>query len=190
MKIVRIILLSASILVVVPSYKLRDTIEHVIEQSGDFGDFSNPVLHSDQTHMDDQIIMKSFSKLQKQGETPKPAEQPNLNKPRRNQTNLNEDVNDFIELVPKSEIKAKIKEYYLNDMDTQYIFEFMHKNEFQELRRYALDIPDVKDFLQYLNINGININGIVRKVDNRLGISKIRRTILSNSYTTSKLLGE
>lgn len=187
MKIVCIVLMSASIVVVVPSYKLRDTIEHVIEQSGDFGDLANPILHFDRTHMDDQIIMNSFSKLHKQSETPKPAEQLNLNKPRRKQTNLNEDVNDFIELVPKLEIKAKIEEYYLNDMDTQYIFEFMHKNEFQELRRYALDIADVKDMLQYLNKNGINIKGIVRKVDNRLGISRIRPT---NLPYTSKLLGE
>lgn len=107
---------------------------------------------------------------------------------RPKQTNLNEDVNDFIELIPKAEIKAKIDEYYRNDMDTQHIFEFMHSKVFQELRRSVLDMADVKEILQYLNKNGLNVKGAVRKVDNRLGISKIRPTSLS--YASPQSLGK
>lgn len=97
-------------------------------------------------------------------------------------------MNDFIELIPKAEIKAKIDEYYRNDMDTQHIFEFMHSKEFQELRRSVLDMADVKEILQYLNKNGLNVKGAVRKVDNRLGISKIRPTSLS--YASPQSLGK
>lgn len=103
------------------------------------------------------------------------------------QSNLNEDVNDFIELIPKAEIKSKIEEYYKNDMDVQHIFEYVHGKEFQELRRNILDMADVKDILQYLNRNGLNVKGVIRKVDNRLGISKIRPNSLT--YTSAMPFG-
>lgn len=101
--------------------------------------------------------------------------------------NLSDDVNDFIELIPKAETKAKVEEYYRNDMDVQHIFEFVHGKEFQELKRSVFDLADVKDILQYLNRNGLNVKGVVRKIDNRLGISKIRPNSLT--YATPQAFG-
>lgn len=187
-----ILLVAASISGVVLSYKLHESVDDDIEQSGDFGlgINSRKKLDADQYQtqqkVDHQMVMKSFSNQQKQPSIP--ASQQHSEKPKQKQINLNEDVNDFIEIIPKSEIKAKIEEYYRNDMDTQHIFEFMHSKECQELRRNILDMADVKDILQYLNRNGMNIKGVVRKVDNRLGISKIRPTSLS--YATAQSLGE
>lgn len=187
-----VLLVAATITVAVSSYKLRDNIDDDIEQSGDFQSNinSHKKLYTDQYRtqekVDDQSIMKSFSNEQKQKQPQTPARQAHTKKPK--QTNLNEDVNDFIELIPRLEMKAKISEYYRNDMDTQHIFEFMHSKEFQELRRTVLEMADVKDILQYLNRNGLNIKGVVRKVDNRLGISKIRPTSLS--YATPQSLGK
>lgn len=180
--------------VIVSAYKLRDSIDDDIEQSGDFDLSVNPYrnLHPDQHQsqrkFDDVSVMKSFSKQQKEKQPTIPTRQSQPDKPKPKQTNLNEDVNDFIEIIPKSEIKAKLDEYYRNDMDTQHIFEFMHSKEFQEMRRNILDMADVKDILQYLNRNGLNVKGVVRKVDNRLGISKIRPTSLS--YATPQSFGK
>lgn len=185
-----LLVVAATITVAVSSYKLRDIVDDDIEQSGDFEPNINKKPYTDQYQtqekVDDQSIMKSFSNEQKQKQSPTPARQAHSKKPK--QTNLNEDVNDFIELIPRLEIKAKLEEYYRNDMDAQHIFEFMHSKEFQEMRRTVLEMADVKDVLQYLNRNGMNIKGVVRKVDNRLGISKIRPTSLS--YATPQSLGK
>lgn len=188
-----ILLAAASISGLVSSYKLRDNTEDDIEQSGDFDLSINSRTKVDtdqyQTRqkVDQHSIMKTFSNQQKAKQPSTPAQQPPPDKPKSKQINLNEDVNDFIEIIPKSEVKAKIEEYYRNDMDTQHMFEFMHSKEFQELRRNVLDMADVKDILQYLNRNGMNVKGVVRKLDNRLGISKIRPTSLS--YASPQSLG-
>lgn len=102
-------------------------------------------------------------------------------KPKARKADLNDDVNEFVELIPKTEIKAKIEEYYHNDMDVQHIFEYMHGKEFLELRKNILELADVKDTIQYLNKNGLNIKSVLRKLDHRLGISKIRSTQLAYS---------
>lgn len=190
LQVLFILLAATSITEIVLSKKIRERVDDNIEESGDF-DFdikSHKNLKTDQyqQNVDHQVIMKAFLDQQKQKQSSTPTS--HLDKPKPKQTSLNVDVNDFIELIPKSEIKAKVEEYYRNDMDTQHIFEFMHSKEFQELRRTILDLADVKDILQYLNRNGMNIKGAVRKVDNRLGISKIRPTSLS--YATLQSFGK
>lgn len=114
------------------------------------------------------------TKSDKMGRTQSKGKQPNPKKP-----DLNDDVNDFVDLIPKAEVKAKIEEYYRNDMDVQHIFEYMHGKEFLELRKSTLELSDVKDILQHLNKNGLNVKSILRKLDNRLGVSKIRSTQLA-----------
>lgn len=183
-----ILIAAASITELVSSYKLRERIDDDIEQSGDFDishDLHKKLSDQVQQKVNKQEIIKSVSNQQKQfSKMQKLSSEDSKSK----QTNLNEDVNDFIELIPKSEVKAKIEEYYRNDMDTHHIFEFMHSKELQELRRNVLDMAEVKDILQYLNRNGMNIKSVVRKVDNRLGISKIRPTSLS--YASPQSLGK
>lgn len=102
-------------------------------------------------------------------------------KGKQRKADLNDDVNDFVDLIPKAEVKAKIEEYYRNDVDVQHIFEYMHGKEFLELRKNILELPDVKDAFQYLNKNGLNVKSVIRKLDHRLGISKIRTTQFSSS---------
>lgn len=158
------------------------------EQSGDFDTGINqfraetPDL-SERSNEDE--ITKTFSnqqqrqrKQQKQIATNAAGQRPQT-KAKQRKADLNDDVNDFIELVPKAEIKAKIEEYYRNDMDVQHIFEYMHGKEFLELRKNILELPDVKETLQYLNKNGLNAKSLVRKLDHRLGVSKIRSSQLA-----------
>lgn len=208
-KVFPVLIIAACIAVSVFSYEIRDVIDDDAEQSGDFESSvdlhkkMNVDPHRTPLKVDHQKVVKTFSNQQKQKQKPiSPTLHESLyvrpkanfsarahpEKPKPKQPNLSEDVNDFIEIIPKSEIKAKIEEYYRNDMDTQQIFEFMHGKEFQELRRNVLDLADVKDILQYLNRNGMNVKGIIRKIDNRLGISKIRPTSLS--YASPQSLGK
>lgn len=103
-------------------------------------------------------------------------------KQQNRKVDLNDDINDFVDLIPKAEIKAKLEEYYRNDMDVQHIFEYMQGKEFLELRKSILELSDVKETLQYLNKNGLNVKSVLRKLDNRLGISKIRSSQLGYNF--------
>ncbi|XP_055323199.1 protein G12 [Sitodiplosis mosellana] len=167
--------------------------EDISEQSGDFDSGLNPLLNveipdlSEKSNEDD--VTRAFSNQQQrqrskqQQKTANGAQRP-LTKAKQRKADLNDDVNDFIELVPKAEIKAKIEEYYRNDMDVQHVFEWMHGKEFLELRKNILELADVKETLQYLNKNGLNVKSLIRKLDHRLGVSKIRSAQLAYSTQT------
>lgn len=165
------------------------------EQSGDFESGINPLVNveipdlSEKSNEDD--VTKAFANQQqrqrsKQQKAANNAQRP-LTKAKQRKADLNDDVNDFIELVPKAEIKAKIEEFYRNDIDVQHIFEYMHGKEFLELRKNILELADVKETLQYLNKNGLNVKSLIRKLDHRLGVSKIRSAQLA--YNTQTQFG-
>lgn len=169
--------------------KLPDDIG---EQSGDFDVGLNPFkaqssgLNEKSNEEDVTKVFVEHQQRQRQQQqhhhqqkssisttTPQPQPQP---KGKQRKADLNDDVNDFVDLIPKVEVKAKIEEYYNNDVDVQHVFEYMHGKEFLELRKNILELSDVKDAFQYLNKNGLNVKSVIRKLDHRLGISKIRTT--------------
>lgn len=161
-------------------------VDDELEQSGDYEirviSFTTQQTDSHMSLNEDEITKAFANQHQKQ-----PNQQTKSDKAGRKQSNgkqqnrkldLNDDVNDFVDLIPKAEVKAKIEEYYRNDIDMQHIFEYMHGKEFLELRKSILELSDVKDILQHFNKNGLNVKSILRKLDNRLGVSKIRSTQL------------
>lgn len=165
------------------------------EQSGDFESSINPLINveipdlSEKSSEDD--VTKAFSNQNQRQRNSKQQQQKSGNsahrpmtKAKQRKADLNDDVNDFIDLVPKVEIKTKIEEYYRNDIDVQHIFEYMHGKEFLELRKNVLELADVKETLQYLNKNGLNVKSLIRKLDHRLGVSKIRSAQLAYSPQT------
>lgn len=95
-------------------------------------------------------------------------------RPPQKKTDLQSDLNDFLELIPTDDIKEKFDEYYRNDMDIQHIYEYLSSKEFYELRKYVLDMQDVKEVLQYLHRKGFNVKLLVRKVGHRLGFNKMK----------------
>lgn len=165
---------------------LSKSVDDDSEQSGDFelGVNQFKAHHSDSsasssTESDIVDAISNIHQLQQHGkQTQKPTtgneRTTPKGKPLSRRADLNDDVNDFVDLIPKAEIKAKLEEYYRNDIDIQHIFEYMHGKEFLELRKSVLDNGDVKDIFQYLNKNGLNVKSVLRKIDNRLGISKVR----------------
>lgn len=160
------------------------------EQSGDFdagiSSFKAGVPDLNEKSNEDDVTKAFANQQQRQRKQPTGSDgaQRAATKSKQKKADLNDDVNDFIELVPKAEIKAKIEEYYKNDMDVQHIFEYMHGKEFLELRKNILELTDVKETLQYLNKNGLNVKSVFRKLDHRLGISKIRTTQLAYNPQT------
>lgn len=162
-----IVTLTASVF----SYKLYpDDIDH--SGDSDLGKLSI-VEKDEQTKrtIDDETIMKLFStKYQKVKHVQ------NVNK-----SDINRDVNDFIDLIPTTEVRAKLDEYYRNDMDVQHIVEYFNSKEFLEFRKNIFDLHDIVDLLQYLNADGLNVKSIFKKVDDRLDISKMKPYLNENN---------
>lgn len=166
------------------------------EQSGDFesgiASINVDVPDLNEKSNEDDITKAFVNQQQRQRKQPQTKLPNNAQRPqtkaKQRKADLNDDVNDFIDLVPKVEVKAKIEEFYRNDMDVQHVFEYMHGKEFLELRKNILDLPDVKETLQYLNKNGLNVKSVFRKLDHRLGVSKIRSTQLA--YNPQTQFGE
>lgn len=195
--------LSMAALVIASPYRSHAENGDALEQSGDFepelSEFSfndtsqtpfveeSRIDEQDRKRGDDALIVELFSNKRRKEENSTKSAAALQQQAKAKQSNLNEDVNDFIELIPKAEVKAKLEEYYKNDMDVQHTFEYAYGKEFLELKRNILDMADVKDILQYLNRNGLNLKGVIRKVDNRLGISKIRPS--SMTYTSAMPFG-
>ena len=158
-----------------------------LEQSG-----SGPIdtVHIDRTanlqKIGDDILTKLSTKQDLERGDPRPVA---VFSP----SDLQNDINDFIELVPADDVKAKFEEYYRNDMDMQHIHEYLNGKEFYELRKYILDMHDVKELLQYLTQNGFNVKNILRKIDHRLGITKVKPPVqatVSSYHSQQTLLGE
>lgn len=181
---------SLALLNVAPAARLPDDS---VEQSGDFDTEINPFPaeipdlneKSNEDDVTNAFVNQQQRQRKQQGKStiPSSTERPQ-SKAKSRKADLNDDVNDFVDLIPKAEIKAKIEEYYRNDMDVQHIFEYMHGKEFLELRKNIMELSDVKDTIQYLNKNGLNVKSVLRKIDHRLGISKIRSTQMAYSPQT------
>lgn len=167
--------------------------DDVGEESGDFDDGINPfkaqspIFNEKSNEEDVTKVFVEHQQRQRQQQQqqksliPSTTLQPQQPKGKQRKADLNDDVNDFVDLIPKAEVKAKIEEYYNNDVDVQHVFEYMHGKEFLELRKNILELSDVKDAFQYLNKNGLNVKSVIRKLDHRLGISKIRTTQFSSN---------
>lgn len=91
-----------------------------------------------------------------------------------NSNNLQNDINEFIDLIPITEVKKKLLEYYKNDRDVQQIYDYGNGKEFLAMKKRLLDVKEINEFQQYLNDIGLNIKEIFHKLDNLLGISKMK----------------
>lgn len=105
---------------------------------------------------------------------------------------LQSNINEFIELIPVTEVKKKLMEYYRNDRDVQQIYDYANGKDFLAMKKRLLDVREIKDFQQYLNAVGLNIKEILHKLDTLLGISKMKpppnRNACENTFSFCTLL--
>lgn len=89
---------------------------------------------------------------------------------------LQSNINEFIELMPTLEVKAKIAEYYKNDADVQHIFNYANGKEFWSMKKSLCDVREVKELEAFFTKIGINIKETLHKFDDLLGISKMKQS--------------
>lgn len=101
------------------------------------------------------------------------------------QSNLLKDIQDFIDLIPVPDVRAKIQEFYRNDRDVQQIYDYVNGKEFLSIKKKLLDVREVREFLNYLNGIGLNIKEILHRVDGLMGISKLKPPSNRNTSTST-----
>lgn len=100
-------------------------------------------------------------------------------------SNLQSNINEFIELMPTLEVKAKITEYYKNDADVQHIFNYANGKEFWSMKKSLCDVREVKELEAFFTKIGINIKESLHKFDDLLGISKMKQSPHLNRSTNT-----
>ncbi|XP_043482077.1 uncharacterized protein LOC122511091 isoform X2 [Leptopilina heterotoma] len=83
---------------------------------------------------------------------------------------LNEDLLEFLALVPQKEIENLVMEYLTSDADFQEAMEYMLSNDFKKLVLEIEALPDVKTFIQYLHNAGLDVYSVLNKIHDFLGL--------------------
>lgn len=82
---------------------------------------------------------------------------------------LQQDIDDFLDLIPKVEIQNLTRRYYFGDNEVRFAYEYCQSEEFLALREKILNLVEVKDFLKYLNESGLNLVELVNKLATIVG---------------------
>lgn len=72
--------------------------------------------------------------------------------PALEQRSLQDDLQDFLDLIPFEQIKNTIQEYLDNDAEVQEAFEYLKSDEFAAAWKYAIEHPDILEILDYLQV--------------------------------------
>ncbi|XP_077260694.1 uncharacterized protein LOC143896617 [Temnothorax americanus] len=87
---------------------------------------------------------------------------------------LHEDIHDFLDLIPAAEIKAIILDYVSEDAEVREIVNYLLTSTV--LRDLVVDveaIPEVINFLNYVQHEGVDIYLLVNEVNKVLGIAEL-----------------
>ncbi|KAK0180567.1 hypothetical protein PV327_002935 [Microctonus hyperodae] len=77
---------------------------------------------------------------------------------------LHDDLEDFLELVPKTEVLSILHEYSKHDKEVQSIVKYIHSSEFRKLVEVIESIPEVISLYRYVQESGLDVYYLVNKV--------------------------
>ncbi|XP_015127123.1 uncharacterized protein LOC107048468 [Diachasma alloeum] len=89
---------------------------------------------------------------------------------RRAALGLEEDLADFLALIPQNEIMHIVVQYLEHDKDVQKAVEYMQSAEFRQLVKIIEEMDDVKNFYKYIQDSGLDIYGAVNKLHDFIGL--------------------
>ncbi|XP_058805216.1 uncharacterized protein LOC131672179 [Phymastichus coffea] len=87
---------------------------------------------------------------------------------------LQQDVQDFLSLIPVEEITELFFEYLANDEDFGEAMDYILSDEFKSLIISVEKMPEVQNLLKYLEDAGLNVYELINKLHHLLGIDPIR----------------
>uniref|UniRef100_U5EMJ5 Putative secreted protein n=1 Tax=Corethrella appendiculata TaxID=1370023 RepID=U5EMJ5_9DIPT len=95
------------------------------------------------------------------------------------QRGLNEDLEDFMKLVPVDKITKLAVEYFTTDKEVQDAFKYLQGKEFASVWDQFFALKQVKDLLKYLNGAGLDVYTFLNEVADLFGVAHVKPSVRS-----------
>ncbi|GFG28203.1 hypothetical protein Cfor_06522, partial [Coptotermes formosanus] len=83
---------------------------------------------------------------------------------------LQDDLNDFLALVPTDRVLEIALDYLSNDKEVQEFVIYIQSEEFLKIHRTVEDLKEYKDFVRFINELGVDVYAIINKIHEILGL--------------------
>ncbi|XP_049827124.1 uncharacterized protein LOC126266714 isoform X3 [Schistocerca gregaria] len=93
----------------------------------------------------------------------------------RSSRNLQDDLNDFLALIPVDEIVNIVLNYVANDAEVQAALQYLMSDEFESIVVYVDQQPELYDLLNFLESSGLDPYGFLNTIHDFLGIPQITK---------------
>ncbi|XP_049814342.1 uncharacterized protein LOC126260919 isoform X6 [Schistocerca nitens] len=93
----------------------------------------------------------------------------------RSSRNLQDDLNDFLALIPVDEIVNIVLNYVANDAEVQAALQYLMSDEFESIVVYVDQQPELYDLLNFLESSGLDPYGFLNTIHDFLGIPQISK---------------
>ncbi|EDS38790.1 G12 [Culex quinquefasciatus] len=102
---------------------------------------------------------------------------------------LNEDLQDFLALVPVDKFVALALDYYQNDKEVQHAFEYLQGEEFSTIWDQLFALKEIKELLKYLHDAGLDVYNWLNVVADVFGLNHVKPVRAVRSIKTGGLSG-
>uniref|UniRef100_A0A6V7I5S7 Protein G12 n=1 Tax=Bracon brevicornis TaxID=1563983 RepID=A0A6V7I5S7_9HYME len=87
---------------------------------------------------------------------------------------LEDDLDDFLELLPIEDILPVVQEYLENDEEVKHAVEYVKSENFKKLLQEVESIEDVVEFFKYLDESGLRVFELIDKLHEAIGLPPLR----------------
>ena len=99
-------------------------------------------------------------------------------------TTLQSDINEFIDLIPSNEVRNTLQDFYKNDEDVEFVINYLNGNELWTSKKNLFDGREVRELERFFSNIGLNVKETWHKIDDVLGITKLRPQIKQSGGKT------
>ncbi|PSN48368.1 hypothetical protein C0J52_16187 [Blattella germanica] len=93
--------------------------------------------------------------------------------------NLQDDLNDFLALVPVDQVVAIALDYLANDAQVQELVAYVQTEEFHSIILTVEALPEFSNFVSFLNDLGLDVTGYINSIHNVIGLPPYPATPVS-----------
>ncbi|XP_049799046.1 uncharacterized protein LOC126234400 [Schistocerca nitens] len=91
----------------------------------------------------------------------------------REERTLEDDFQDFFDLIPMDQVRAIVQDHLANDTELQAVVAFVKSEDFKETLLALEEIPEYIDFLDYMYDSGLDVYYYINWVHNLIGIPEL-----------------
>lgn len=96
------------------------------------------------------------------------------------ETDLNEDLQEFVDLIPVAEIRRIAAKYYISDSEFQKAASYIQSEEFYKLIREVHGIPEYQQLLKALADLGLDVDALVTAIHDAIGYKNVMVSRIPN----------